>query len=277
MKKSKAITTVKRPLVYTSFDGDLIELRQDMCKLVLQQGGIPINPENALGYYVSTVSCGNQKPKVMAHCLTLAMLADEMWVFGDPKDSLAEGVVAEIILWSEVKNKGVKFVHGVNTLTEIGQQHTVDMTGGQVKQWIAAQGIGFIEEIKRKCLNPYKQSKPKTAYLIFDSKKQKRVDFARAFCYKNELCPLSPRDILPEYLYDFLGLGDRKLADRLTLLGKADQILWLYETLDEIENLDKTSQGELDFAMQQRNKAIEILGWSEVGVSKQVEDRVIDG
>ena len=60
-----------RKVVYTSFDGDDMHHMLKICDRVLKEGKIALNPEMALGYYISTETLGGKKIEVMTDCLTL--------------------------------------------------------------------------------------------------------------------------------------------------------------------------------------------------------------
>lgn len=85
-----------KPTVYTSFDGDQMIYIDCMRKLAIRNGLIPINPEHALGYYLSTKSHCDSKAEVMKDCLSLTMVSDEFWVFAEnedvPLNVLSEGI-----------------------------------------------------------------------------------------------------------------------------------------------------------------------------------------
>jgi hypothetical protein len=264
MDKLKNLTANNRPVVYTSFDGDNMPFMWDMCEYVLKQNRIPVNPEAALGYYVSTVSLGGVKENVMADCLTLELLADEMWIFDNPKKTLAEGVIAEIILFNEIKGKGVKFVDGIDTKKT---KETV-LNPEQTKKWISMQDETLVADLRTKMLNRY--NKNKSAYLIFNSKNFKHADWARAYCYKNLLCPLSPQNILPSHLYRTAGAENKYLSDRLAIMRRADKILLFADKFHferEIGNLDNISQAELGFS-KKLDKQVQVIGWDEAKVPK---------
>lgn len=99
----------KKPVVYTSFDGDDMNHMLKICKNVLDENKIPLNPEMALGYYISTCTLGGSKINVMTDCLTLAMFSDEFQVNGNSEKLLSEGIMAEAFLWHKIKNKGAKY------------------------------------------------------------------------------------------------------------------------------------------------------------------------
>ena len=66
-----------RKIVYTSFDGDDMHHMLAMCDRVLKNNEIALNPEMALGYYISTETLGGKKVNVMTDCLTLTVFSDK--------------------------------------------------------------------------------------------------------------------------------------------------------------------------------------------------------
>jgi hypothetical protein len=113
-----------RPTVYTSFDGDQMIYIDCMRKLAIKNGLIPINPEHALGYYLSTRAHNDSKIEVMKDCLSLTMVSDEFWVFSEdestPLDTLSEGILIEILLWIRQKNLPIKFFNITKTVLNLG-------------------------------------------------------------------------------------------------------------------------------------------------------------
>ena len=88
----------KNNVIYTSFDGDDMHYLYNICNYEINRGNIPLNPETALGYYVSTVSLGGRKIEVMKDCLILEMLSDKMSVYSKEGRTLSEGILAEMFL-----------------------------------------------------------------------------------------------------------------------------------------------------------------------------------
>jgi hypothetical protein len=91
-------------LVYTAFDGDHQELTGLMRRYVLARGGVPVNPDNVLGYK-ETIEARYNKAEVLRDDLSVLRGCDELWVFSDHAPSaagvsqLAEGVLVEIVFF----------------------------------------------------------------------------------------------------------------------------------------------------------------------------------
>lgn len=120
---------MKNSLVYTSFDGDDMIYIDCMRSFVMQCKLLPINPEHALGYYVSTSTHGNSKREVMKDCLSLMLFSDEMWIFSRDNelriDCLSEGVIAELLAWINNKSKKARFIAVREMMEELSgkQEH----------------------------------------------------------------------------------------------------------------------------------------------------------
>lgn len=54
--QQRKVNKALRPLAYTSFDGDYMPFLSNMLTYTMANGYLPINPESALGYYVSTTT-----------------------------------------------------------------------------------------------------------------------------------------------------------------------------------------------------------------------------
>lgn len=97
-------------LVYTSFDGDYMHYLHYMQEYSMQKGYVPINPEAALGYYVSTVSHSDEKIPVMMDCIKTELLCDYMWIFNPCSGHVPEGVLAELMIWNTEKHTEVSVI-----------------------------------------------------------------------------------------------------------------------------------------------------------------------
>ena len=174
----------KRSIVYTSFDGDDMNYLDDICLNVINEGKIPLNPEAALGYYVSTVTLGGNKQKVMSDCLTLEMLADELYVYQNKDVDLSEGIIAEMMLWHMLKNKGLSFVSDVKSL----DNYFKDMLdNNELLKWLNNQDVMFKQELFHNLLTDYIKGSHDSVYIIANFKNYKHLDWARTYCYANEL------------------------------------------------------------------------------------------
>lgn len=257
-----------RKVVYTSFDGDDMHHMLAICNNVLQHNMIALNPEMALGYYISTETLGGKKINVMTDCLTLTIFSDRLWVYGKTDTLLSEGIMAEIFLWSQIKNKKATFV------PDIYGQELIEMNYLELKEWLNRMtDENFRNDIFNNLLNSYKSHTHHTVYIGANFVNYKHIDWARVQAYKERLCPISPQNILSYFLYhSFNDHKARYLKDRLTLLAKSD-MYWLcidssnLET--ELTKLDQNTLAELymlnTFYI---DKPVKIVDWGEIKVPK---------
>lgn len=257
-----------RKIVYTSFDGDDMHHMLAICDKVLKNDMIALNPEMALGYYISTETLGGKKINVMTDCLTLTIFSDKLWVYGKTDTLLSEGIMAEIFLWSQVKNKKVTFIPNI-----YGEEQIL-MNYLEVKKWLDKMtDEKFRNDIFNNLLTPYKSADYKTVYLGANFANYKHIDWARVQAYKERLCPISPQNILSYFLYNSLNdNGVRYLKDRLTLLAKADMYWLCIDSTNlaaELDRLDQNTLAELYMLNTVYiDKEVKIVDWGDIKVPK---------
>lgn len=257
-----------RKIVYTSFDGDDMHHMLAICKRVLDNNLIALNPEMALGYYISTETMGGKKINVMTDCLTLTIFSDKLWVYGRTDSLLSEGIMAEIFLWSQIKNKKATFI------PNIYGKEILEMNYLEVSEWLNKMTDEYFRnDIFKNLLIPYKAQEHKTVYIGANFANFKHIDWARVQAYKEKLCPISPQNILSFFLYHGLdNSGARYLKDRLTLLAKSD-IYWLCidstNMENEIRRLDQNTLAELYMLNTvYKDKVVKIIDWGDIRVPK---------
>lgn len=257
-----------KPIIYTSFDGDDMHYLHNICKNEIERGNVPLNPETSLGYYVSTVSLGGKKIEVMKDCLTLEMLADKMSVYSKKDRPLSEGIIAEMLLWSIKKEKGVDIIEGITQLKINPKIKSCSLT--ELKYFLENHDAVAKYELFNNLLNDYNNSEHKSGYIIANMENYKHIDWARVYCYQNGICPISPQNILPLYLYK--DNMQEYLESRLELLKRSDKVLLFINRNnlnDDLLRLDPYSLAEIYFLNQcLPNKKIEIVGWDEALVPK---------
>ena len=257
-----------RKVVYTSFDGDDMHHMLAICNNVLQHDMIALNPEMALGYYISTETLGGKKINVMTDCLTLTIFSDRLWVYGKTDTLLSEGIMAEIFLWSQIKNKKVTFI------PNIYGQKLIEMNYLEVKEWLNKMtDEKFRNDIFNSLLTPYKMKTHQTVYIGANFVNYKHIDWARVQAYKERLCPISPQNILSYFLYhSFDDNGTRYLKDRLTLLAKSDMYWLCIDSTNleaELNKLDQNTLAELYMLNTvYTDKAVKIVDWGNIKVPK---------
>ena len=244
-----------------------------ICNNVLQHNMIALNPEMALGYYISTETLGGKKIKVMTDCLTLTIFSDRLWVYGKTDTLLSEGIMAEIFLWSQIKNKKATFV------PDIYGQELIEMNYLELKEWLNRMtDENFRNDIFNNLLNSYKTHTHYTVYIGANFVNYKHIDWARVQAYRERLCPISPQNILSYFLYhSFNDHEARYLKDRLTLLAKSD-MYWLCidsSNLEaELNKLDQNTLAELYMLNTfYTDKPVKIVDWGEIKVPKYDKSR----
>ena len=234
-----------------------------ICDQVLKHDMIALNPEMALGYYISTETLGGKKINVMTDCLTLTIFSDRLWVYGKTDTLLSEGIMAEIFLWSQIKNKKVTFI------PNIYGQKLIEMNYLEVKEWLNKMtDEKFRNDIFNSLLTPYKMKTHQTVYIGANFVNYKHIDWARVQAYKERLCPISPQNILSYFLYhSFEDNGARYLKDRLTLLAKSDMYWLCIDSTDleaELNRLDQNTLAELYMLNTvYTDKAVRIVDWGD--------------
>lgn len=264
-------------LVYTSFDGDYMHYVCHMQEYVMAKGLTPINPEAALGYYVSTMSHAGNKVPVMMDCIRTELLCDHMWIFNPHSGHVSEGVLAELMIWNSEKNKNVSvidfFPENISHIDTAGNFNVRNLSTSDIDAFISTRSDTERAEINSKLLAPYKKQELQNAYIIVNFKNCKHLDWARSFCYQNHLSPVCAQTLLPYHLYSKPEYGNEKyLSARLNLLSRADNILLFLNTRrikEEISKLDEFSLCEMYYVLQYKKDVnVEIVGWDDACVPK---------
>ena len=164
-----------------------------------------------------------------------------------------------------MKNERITFVNDVKKLED---RKTKVLSFEETSEWLNSQDKFLQFELKNNLLNQYMSTHHSTAYIIANFANYKHLDWARAYCYNNGLCPISPQNILPFYLYK--NNEKEYLEARLELLRRADKILLFadqYNLHEDLESFDKFSVAELLY-LKNNNRTFKIIGWDEASVPK---------
>ncbi len=270
-----------KSLVYTSFDGDYMPFLSNMLTYTMVNGFLPINPESALGYYVSITTHQGNKILVMKDCLCEEFLCDEMWVFNPVNGHMSEGVVAEIMAWENKKGTPIRKIPFFNDFKVNIDAHQADkeldkyiMTPIEISSYLTKCNQNDIEDIRKK-LFASGSNIPQPSYVVANFYNYKHIDWARAYCYQHFMCPVSPQNILPYFLYT-VDCELQYMIDRLTLMNKCNELLWFTNTKNlkyELEKLDIFSCTELFYWYTIYGSAsIKIIDWADAGVPKYMDN-----
>lgn len=276
-KANKAL----KPLAYTSFDGDYMPFLSNILTYTMANGYLPINPESALGYYVSTTTHHGNKIQVMKDCLCAELLCDEMWVFNPVQGHMPEGVVAEIMAWEKHKGTSIRkipFFNDYRVDVEVSKPDSAldkyVISPLEISCYLKGLNQNDIEDIRNKLFGP-ESTIPSPSYVVANFYNYKHIDWARSYCYHQSVCPVSPQNIIPYFLYTKDYKGEFELSymiDRLILMDKCKELLWFTNTknLDnELEALDVFSCTELLYWYTiHGSESIKIVDWSIAGVPK---------
>ncbi len=210
----RALTT---RLVYTSFDGDHMHLVDSMCYAAHSHKSVPVNPEAALGYYISTTHHAGKKSEVMRDCVSLEMACEEFWIFSRDgilkAGKLPEGVVAEVMLWRKWKPSGVIRFFDLDAIDACFfdpscaacalpvTQPKMPGPGGDIFDEIVARHTevdlaelskGFLKDVDDSGLRPL-------AFLSVDPLELKHIDWARLKVYSLKMVPFSPDTLIRHF------------------------------------------------------------------------------
>lgn len=289
----------KRPkLVYTSFDGDYIGYIEQMVYHAVNNNYIPINPECALGYQLSTVCFNNSKIETMIACISLVLMCDEFWLYiddlydPDAMQSLPEGVVAEIVAWNKFKKRSSaikvmenrrKYINDVNIVTGI-----TTIRGDKVKSikdniplsqkvnashFLSRMDASFMKDIEDRLISQVKLRRMKCRYVSFDLRDEKHKDWARKYCYDNSSVALIANTLISPFIVDTISekdFYDRYLAIRTAILHKCDNAILFFKPQDlQCDTVKLTIDVVSDLYYCIKNKIkFDILSWQDIHVPK---------
>ena len=288
-----ALNHSPKKVVYTSFDGDYLDYINHMTYIALLSGCTPINPECALGYFVSTHFHNGEKTETMQDCIALELICDEVWLFfQNPKEvnSYPEGIVAELLAW--VKEKGVNsstirtysadMLKAFTNLTRINYDEDdpiCDILSGSY-QYDNLSLYKLLEQLKgetkadieKTLLRKVFKNKRRVVYAATNFFDIKYSDWLRSFCYQHNMVAIIPSQLMNSFVLNIVyreDLIENYLLDRLSLLNKVDTIYFVRKPYEEqnIYSIDFI----FDYAFYLKNKetyeAI-FMTWDEFGVPK---------
>lgn len=241
---------MKKHTVYTSFDGDLMVYIDCMRKLAVKNGFVPINPEHALGYYLSTRAHSDSKSEVMKDCLSLTMIADEFWVFSenedDPLGAFPEGVLIEMLLWVRQKGLPIKVFSIPKTMVSLGYSSAQRYEGKPlvVKEADLKNALSdrYFHEISAYLDKVTPILRPVT-FIDIRNEDFKYVDWVRAKAYEVGKVPIVPQHLIPEFVYALHDMRGEYDASVEALREVSSGVWAIYHSHEKLEELRKKYQG----------------------------------
>lgn len=239
---------MSRPTVYTSFDGDQMIYIDCMRKLAIRNGLIPINPEHALGYYLSTRAHGDSKAEVMKDCLSLVTVSDEFWVFTEnenaPLETLSEGILIEILLWIRQKSQVIKFFSIAKTVLSLGYGHKKSAEREYHGKARTVQEIDLKKALSARYFEEIstfleKASSVLRPVIFIDIRNEdfKYADWARYKAYQVGKIPIVPQYLIPEFVYALHGTQE-EYPESIEKLKEVSSGIWaIYESQERLDAL----------------------------------------
>jgi len=189
-------------LVYTAYDGDLTPKIDEFIAFALLHQAIPMNPTKLLGYYLSTIAHDNQKKEAMLDCISIALSADEFWIFIEDEDKLllAEGVQMELMYWMKYKGGPVR-VFPIKVL----QQTIYQKTALELDRYLLTEDavvdlkninkitLAGDELIAQNDLRPL-------IYIDIAQKHHKYIDWVKLYAFKNQWVPVDLKSVLTNFM-----------------------------------------------------------------------------
>lgn len=281
----ESAASIGKRLCYTSFDGDHMHEVDLMCDLALRMGYVPINPEAALGYYVSTMAHGGEKIEVMRDCIALELACDEFWLFHQPGLPLAEGVVAELRLWQEsYPDRPVRYLpclsQGYST-SSFGTPDfpQIDPFDPLVNQLLSDFDQSFLADIDTRLNNSVKSGSLRNLVFVSQNPNDlKHNDWARVYVYDHQAVPLSPDTLLRYYVSASVygqAFVQQHLVDRQTLMNVASE-LWILDKSPEAVIAGEghsLQSADLDYWTESRAGPVRAVSWRDAEVPKFVRPK----
>ena len=233
-----------RKIIYTAFDGDYMIYIDCMRELAIRNGAIPINPEHALGYYLSTRAHNDLKVEVMKDCLSLVNISDELWVFADSNNenmtlsSLPEGVIVEILLLAWRGKASIKVFSIPKSLECLKAGTPYAGVARDIEKFDI--GIHFdkqyFDEISKFITDAMPALRP-VVLIDICNEDFKYVDWVRAFAYRLSFVPIAPQHIIPKVVYDRYGMSDRYNNDVIILQNSVAEIWAIFRSRKDLRML----------------------------------------
>ncbi|MBU4314775.1 hypothetical protein KJ673_00010 [Patescibacteria group bacterium] len=242
-----------------------------MRRIAIINGYVPINPEYALGYYLSTTSHDGNKSEVMKDCLSLAMAADEFWLFTESEDivlqQLSEGILIEMLLWVRTKPAKVRAFSISETVKSLnyhdhakyeGRVLNIDepMIRRSLENNQFGEISGFLDKIKY-TLRPI-------VFIDIRNEDFKYIDWVRAYAYLNGKIPISPQHLTPKFIYSIHNMQENYQSSIEKLRDVASETWAIYHSDTMLQNIKER------YSLSSR---VTFISMQEVGVPKYTTPR----
>ena len=236
-----------KKIIYTAFDGDHILCIDAIRARIMREGKLALNPEHALGYYVSTHAHSDRKFDVMRDCLALVDAAEEFSVFVDgdyqelPIPNLSEGILVEILYYLQ-KQQGVATIYWelLDRCYEKGQESLKSMSlDVPTFQKILGERFSGIESALRKIIA---KPLPPLVHIVMSDKNIKYADWVRIATYERGLVPIIPQLIMPQSAYLVEGHLDSYKEDYAALQSSIDSKWFIVSDVNERKEFLKNYQ-----------------------------------
>lgn len=283
-----------KKIVYTSFDGDYLDYINHMTYVALEAGCTPINPECALGYYVSTITHSGKKVETMQDCIALELLCDELWLFlENPADAAnyPEGVVGEMLAWIREKRLngiriyGEEMIKAFTTLTSLKSKPSekanilnvhLKYNTLKIENLLKAINHDIIEDLNERLVNNIFENRRKVVYAATNFYDIKYSDWLRAYCYQHNQVAIVPSQLMNSFVLDVVykdNIIPYYLQDRLSLLSKVDTIYFIKKPspIKNIYSIDYIFDFAYYLAHKDKYKVMS-LTWDKLNVPKFTND-----
>ncbi|MBI1308952.1 MAG: hypothetical protein GC129_03695 [Proteobacteria bacterium] len=200
-----------KPLIYTAFDGDHQQLCSLMRRLVIAEGGVPVNPDSVLDYR-ETVLGRQTKRGVLLDDLAILRGCDQLWIFCDQHPSaeglraLAEGVLVEILFFLKRKPQAPVFFLSAQSLLTGGNnvKTPLEMSYEDAKAALPEETAVGVLELANSGIKTDKEL-PSSIYYILDPMDYKYARFILPRAYQRA----TPREtFVPLVPYLAVQVGD---------------------------------------------------------------------
>jgi len=252
---------------------------------------IPMNPEKALGYYLSTTKHNNSKIETMKDCITIEMLCDEFSMFYDGEiNDIPEGIIAEIMLWKKIdRNKEIKkfrykcfneleiienfnfiktFTNNKNLITKYLKKENIDDTLKNLDSEVE-------KDIKERLLDECPRCLRLPGYISMESSDMKYYDWARNLIYDEKYVPILPNLLIDSFIINSV-YGENSVIEfmkiRMNILKKINDIWFILKPNKLNKNITTLDINvAMDLFVWLKNKErinARFLSWDELKIPK---------